>query len=306
MVRTRFNQLVLNHFRQVKAGLFSAGLCTLGLTLTQLLGPWPLKIIFDHVLLDKPLPSFLWFLGGILESGKVPALVAISCSIVLIAVFKGFFSYFQLYSTSRIGNQAVYTLRKELFAHLQRLSLSFHNRARSGELMTKIASDTNTLKDVFAGSALDFTAQLLTLIGMFVIMFALNWKLNLIVMATFPFLFYALFYLYRKTKASAKRRRKKEGRLASRMSEVLTAVPLVQAFGREEYEENRFDTESAQTLVESIRSTRLEAAATRTMEIVSAVGTGATVLFGSLQVLKGAMMPGELLLFVSYLSSIYK
>src|SRR5437899_7841898 len=107
----------------------------------------------------------------------------------------------------------VYSLRRELFGHLQRLSLSFHNRARCGELLTKVTGDTNTLEDTFADSALAFTADLLTVIGMFGIMFALNWKLSLVVLAPFPGLFYALSYLHRKIKASAKRQRKKEGKI---------------------------------------------------------------------------------------------
>lgn len=304
--RTRFKQIVLNFLLQVKVGLFLAALCVLGSTLTGLLAPWPLKIIFDQILLDKPLPSSLSFLGGMLQSGKVLSLVVISLAILLIALLRGFFSYSQLYITSRIGYQMIYTLRRELFAHLQRLSLSFHNQARSGELLTKVTSDTNTLKDIFTESVLTFTAHLLTLIGMFAIMFALNWKVSLIVLATFPVLFYALYYLYQKVKASAKRQRRKEGKIASRISEILTAVSLVQAFGRERYEEERFETESAQTLEESIRTARIEAATTRTVEIVSNVGTWAVILFGSFQVLKGQMTPGDILIFASYVTNIYK
>jgi hypothetical protein len=95
-------------------------------------------------------------------------------------------------------NTLIYTLRCQLFAHLQRLSLSFHCRAHWGELLTKITSDANALKDVFAESALMFAADLLAVVGMFTIMFALNWQLSPIVLATPPLLLYALFYLYRK------------------------------------------------------------------------------------------------------------
>ena len=121
-----------------------------------------------------------------LESGKTLSLIVISLAIVVIAVLRGLFSYFQLSITSRTGYQMVYSLRRELFVHLQRLSLSFHNRARCGELLTKVTGDTNTLKDAFPDLALAFAADLLTVIGMFGIMVALNWKLGLIVVAPFP------------------------------------------------------------------------------------------------------------------------
>ena len=304
--RSRFKRVVVNHLLQAKARLLLASLCLLGFILTGLLAPWPLKIIFDHVLLDKPLPSSLSFLRAMLESGKTLSLIVISLAIVVIAVLRGLFSYFQLSITSRTGYQMVYSLRRELFVHLQRLSLSFHNRARCGELLTKVTGDTNTLKDAFPDLALAFAADLLTVIGMFGIMVALNWKLGLIVVAPFPILFYAVLYRYRTVKASAKRQRKKEGRIASQIAEALTAVALVQAFGRERYEEERFETESAQTLEESIHTARTEAAAARTVEIISAVGIWVVILFGSLQVLWGQLTPGDVLIFASYASNMYK
>src|SRR5213594_2513375 len=304
--RSRFKQVVINHLLQVKASLLLAALCMLGFTLTGLLAPWPLKIIFDYVLLDHRLPPSLSLLGGVLQHGKVPALALISLAVVLIALLKGLFSYAQLPITSRIGYQMVYSLRRQLFVHLQRLSLSFHNRARSGDLLIKVTDDTNTLKDVFVESALAVVGYLLTLFGMFAVMFALNWRLSLIVLATFPVLFYALSYLYRKIKTSAKSQRRSEGRMVSRISEILMAVSVVQAFGRERYEEERFETESGQTLEESIRTARMEASATRIVEMITAVGTWAVILLGCLQVLEGRMTPGDILIFVSYTTSLYK
>src|SRR5207244_783069 len=256
----RFRQIFWTHLRQVKGRLIMASLCTLGVTAAELLKPWPLKLILDHCILDKPLPHFLNFLAGIVEGNKVTLVVEASCAIVLIAVFGGLFSYSQIFITSSIGYKMVYALRRELFAHLQRLSLSFHNHARSGDLMTKIAGDTNTLKDIFAESILKFAAQALEVLGMFAIMFALNWKVSLIPLATMPFLCFSLFHLYRKTKVSVKKQKRQEGKVASRMTEVLSAIPLVQAFAREKYEEEKFDAVTAETLQESIRIAGLEAA----------------------------------------------
>jgi len=304
--RSRFKQVVIDDLRQVKGRLLLAVLCMFGFILTGLLAPWPLKIIFDNVLLDKPLPLSLSFLGGVLQSGKILFLVVISLAIVVIALLRGLFSYAQLSITSRTGYQMVYSLRRELFVHLQRLSLSFHNRARCGELLTTVTGDTDTLKDIFADSALAFAADLLTVIGMFGIMFFLNWKLGLMVLAAFPFLFYALLYRYRKVKASAKRQRKREGKIASQITETLTAIALVQAFGRERYEEERFETESVQTVEESIHTDRTEAATARTVEIISATGTWVVILLGSLQVLWGQMTPGDVLIFASYATNMYK
>ena len=304
--RARFRQIFWAHLKQVKGRLVVAAVCTVGVAVTELLKPWPLKIIIDHGILQKPVPHLLPFIQHLLPSGQIPLLVAASVGIVVIAVGAGLFSYSQIFITSSIGYTTVYALRRELFAHLQRLSLSFHNRARSGDLLTRIGADTNTLKDVFADSILKFAAQLLTVVGMFGILFAMNWRIGAIALGTLPFLGYSLLHLYRKTKASAKKQKRQEGQVASRMSEVLSAMPLVQAFAREKHEEERFDAVTGETLRESIRIARLEAAATRSSEIITALGTAAAVLFGALQVVQGRMLPGELVLVVAYLTNMYK
>ena len=304
--RTRFRQVIFGYLREAKLSMALAALCTLGLTLTELLKPWPIKIIFDYVLLGKSLPGYLSFLGGLFDSGRTTFLVAMAGAMVLVALLTGAFAYLQIYITSRIGNELVYTLRRTLFAHLQRLSLSFHNRTRSGEHMTKIVSDTNTLKDVFAKSALTASSHILTFFGMFAIMFFLDWRLGLVVLATLPLLGGTLFYRYRAAKASSRRQRKREAVIATRISEVMSTVPLVQAFGRERHEQERFEAESTEYLEESIRNARVEAMATRSVVVISALGTAAVVLVGALQVLAGRMTPGDLLLFTSYVQSMYR
>jgi len=303
---TRFRHLFLANLREVRGRLLFAALCTLGATAAELLKPWPLKIILDHVILDKPVPRALRALQGLFPAGKVPLLLEAAAGIVVIALLGGLFSYFQIFITSSIGYRMVYALRRELFTHLQTLSLGFHTHARSGDLLTKIAGDTNTLKDVFADSILKFTSYVLTVAGMLAILAAIDWKIGVIALATLPFLGYSLLHLYRKTKLSVKTQKRQEGQVASRMSEVLSAVPLVQAFARERYEAEQFDAVTQETVRESIRVARLEAAATRSSEIITALGTAAAVLFGAFQVLKGRMLPGDLVLVVGYLTNMYK
>jgi ATP-binding cassette subfamily B protein/subfamily B ATP-binding cassette protein MsbA len=303
---SRFKQIVFAHLRRVRGSIFAAIVCILGSTLTSLIVPWPMKLIFDHVLLNHPLPAHLvsaqWFLHG----GSEQALWILCGSMVVIALFKGVFSYYQLFLTSRIGYLLVYTLRSELFDHLQRLSLAFHSSTPSGELLNKLTSDTNTLKDVYADSALTFTTHVLTVLGMFAIMFSLSVKLSLIVLASFPVLCLAIVMIYSRVKRSARKQRHNEGRLASRVSELLNAVPLVQTYGMEDFERERFDVESSQSMTESVRTARIEAGATRMIEIISAIGTGIVVLFGCLQVFAGVLTPGDVLVFSSYIAQMYQ
>ncbi|HZS08529.1 MAG TPA: ABC transporter ATP-binding protein [Blastocatellia bacterium] len=309
MQKTRavtLQEIVREHLRGSRWSLVVAALCMVGFTLTELASPWPLKIIFDHILLGQQLPPSLAGLGPLLGRGKTFAVVALSLGILAIAGLRAGFAYFQTFITLRIGYELVFRLRQALFAHLQQLSLSFHSRARTGELLTKVVTDTNALKDVFAESALIFAAHLITLAGMFAVMFSLNWRLGLVVLATFPFLGYTLFFVYRRLKASARRQREHEGRVASRIHEVLSSLHLVRAYARERHEQERFEKESSHTLEEGVRTARLEAAATRAVEIISAASMCSVVLAGALQVMAGRMLPGEVLIFTAYLSSMYK
>jgi ATP-binding cassette, subfamily B, bacterial len=303
---SRFRQVVLDYLRRAKGSLFFAAACMVGVTVMELLRPWPLAIVFDHILGERPLPWYLSPFQGLFQDGKMLPLLAIVIAIVLIAVFTGIFAYLQVYITSRIGSELVYTLRRRLFAHLQRLSLTFHNRSKSGEHLTKVVSDTNTLRDIFTELALNTTSQSLTFVGMFGIMFFLNWQLALVVMATIPLLAGVIVYRFRAAKSSSRRQRKKEEEIANRVTEVLSTVPLVQAFSREEHEEERFEVESGEYLRESIRNARIEAVATRSITIISAFGTAGVVLVGALQVLAGVISPGDLLVFAAYMQSMFK
>ena len=304
--RNRLRQIFWANLREVKWRLILAALCTMGVAATDLLKPWPLKLILDHAILDKPLPHVLGILRGLAEGEKFTFVLAASGAIVLIAVCAGLLAYSHTFITSLVGYKMVYALRREMFAHLQRLSLSFHNRSRSGDLLTRIAADTNTLRDVFAEAILKLSCHILTVIGMLAVMFALNWQVSLIALATLPLLCYSMFHRYHKTKSSVKAQRRREGQVFSRMGEVLSAIPLVQAFAREKYEEEQFDQVTAQTLKESIRISRHQAAASRSSEIITTLGTAAAVLFGALQVLKNRMLPGDLVLVVAYLNTMYK
>ncbi|MBK7600148.1 MAG: hypothetical protein IPJ07_17160 [Acidobacteria bacterium] len=112
-------------------------------------------------------------------------MIVISFRYFLIALFKGVFDYFQSFITSRIGYELVYRLRSELFGHLQQLSLSFSCAGAHRRVAHQSRQRYPTLKDVFAESALTFTSHLLTVVGMFIIMFTLNWRMGLIVLPPF-------------------------------------------------------------------------------------------------------------------------
>jgi hypothetical protein len=304
--RTRLLAIARESLRPLRGSALLALAGLLGMVCAELAAPWPLKIILDHVLLDKPLPESLAFVAPLLELGAWPSLAALAAGMAIIALFLGSSAYLQMYLTAKIGYMVVYRLRSALFSHLQRLSLVFHHRARTGELVTKVASDTNLLRELFGEWVLVFLGQMLTLVAMFGVMFMLNWRLALVVLATLPPLAFVLYRLNRSIKHSARDERRYEGRMASRLNEVLSSMALVQAFGRQGYEEDRFQSEIEDNLKSGIRAARASAAVSRSIALISALGTAITVLFGAAQVLDGHLTPGELLVFLAYVTRLYK
>jgi len=302
----RLRVLVRACLKERRLALSLAAVALLGVVLAEVLAPWPLKIIFDHILLAKPLPPTLALLQPVLDWGTWPALMVATLAIATIALAGGVLAYLQLYTTAKVGHRITWRLRGELFAHLQRLSLAFHRDSRSGELLTKVAGDTNLLRDMFSDWALTLGRHALTLVAMLSVMFLLNWQLALVVAATLPPLLGVIFVLNRRVKASVREQRKHEGLMATRLNEVLSSIALVQAFGRHTYEEDRFSREIEANYESGMRTTRTTGAIVKAIAVISAAGTAITVLLGAHEVLVGRLTPGELLVFISYVTSLYK
>lgn len=302
----RLRMLVRACLKEQRLPLAIAALSLMLFVLVEVLAPWPLKIIFDHILLARPLPASLHLLQPVLDQGTWPALVVAAGSIALIALAAGVFSYLQIYHSAKVGHRITWRLRAALFAHLQRLSLAHHRATRTGELTTKVASDTNLLRDMYSDWALTFVRHIITLAVMLAVMFLLNWQLALVVLATMPPLLGAIFWLSRRVKASSREQRRHEGHMASRLNDVLSSIALVQAFGRQTDEEDRFRREIEANYQSGMRSTRVSGAIVKTIAVASAAGTAVTVLVGANEVLAQRLTPGELLVFVAYVTSLYK
>lgn len=302
----RVRAIVRACLKEQRTSVMLAVLGMLGVVLCELIAPWPLKLIFDHVLLQRPWPASLAWLGDPLMRGPWPALFGAAAAMALVALASGALSYLQIYTSARIGHRITLVLRGELFAHLQRLSLARHHALQSGELITKVAGDTNLLRDMYGEWALTLVRQALTVVAMLGVMVWLNWHLALVVAITLPPLLAVIYGLNRKVKSTVRQQRKHEGRMTSRLNEVLSSMALVQAFGRESFEENRFRREIEANYDSGMRATRSAGAIARAIAVVSAVGTAITVLVGAREVLQGRLSPGELLVFMAYVASLYK
>jgi ATP-binding cassette, subfamily B, bacterial len=291
--------------RHVRGELTLALICTLGTTITVLARPWPLKIVFDYALIPKHRSR--WALPFDIKGYGPMGVATVSCGLLLlIALLWGLFSYYQSYLLASAGQRLTYTVRRRFFAHLQRLSLSVHTAHRTGDLVLRATGDTNMLREMLVDSALIILSEFLVVFAMLGVMFYMDWQLTTVSLAVLPLMTLTAFRFSHELREAVRLQRQRDGRMASLLSEVLHAITVVQAFGRESHEDERFADFNKRSLKQGLRAVRLEAGLERTVEVLVAIGTGGVVWFGVRRVLEGYLTPGDLLVFTGYLASMYK
>ena len=215
----------------------------MGETLTDILEPWPIKIVVDNILQAKPFTGWLGGLVTRLFGHNAYAIVNFAvAAVAVIAVVGAVSSYFEKYLTTSVSQWVGHDLRRTLYHHIQRLSLAEHDESRSGDLITRVTSDIEAVQDFINSALLGMLVNVLTLAGMIGVMFYLNWRFTLIALSVSPVLFLVVYYFTRRIKKASRAVRKKEGELLSIVEEVLTSIRVVQAFAREDYEEKRFES----------------------------------------------------------------
>ena len=269
----------------------------------SLLGPWPLKIIFDSVLDSEPLPAWLRGFAGQekLEILKFAAFAALG-----IAFAGAICSYAQKHFTTTVGQLVTHDLRKTLYFKMQRLSLAFHNRTQTGDLISRVTGDIDSIQSFVGSGMLSSVMQAVTLAGMIGVMFYMNWKFTLIALSVAPVLFFVVFRYTRLIKQFSRDVRKKEGNIVSLVQEVLSSMQVVKAFAREEYEQKRMEEESLETVEVALKARSVKAKLTPIVEIIVAAGTSLVLWYGGRMVLENQLSAGSLIVFVSYLSKMYK
>jgi ABC-type multidrug transport system fused ATPase/permease subunit len=135
-------------------------------------------------------------------------------------------------------------LRRTLYTHVQRLSLAFHDQQPTGDLISRVTVDIDSVQSFIVSGLLSILVDTLTLVGMIVVMFCVNWQFTLIALSVVPPLFIIVNSYTRKVKKASREVRKKEGRMISVVSEVVSSIRVVKAFSREDYEVRRFEGES--------------------------------------------------------------
>ena len=267
-------------------------LAEVGLSLAQ---PWPLRWVVDKVLQPA-------------QPATHPQLILAASAITLVALvlLAGVADYWATRLLSAAGLHVANDLRLSVLARLQRQSLRFHGKHRVGDLTTRVTSDVAYTQDMLVQVLATLLPATALVIGMFVVMVTLDPVFTLLALLSTPPLIWATRRARKELRSAARRVRKADGALASAATEDLSAIHLVQVFGLEHERLRHFAGLSETSLTAGVESVRVQSQFGPLVEVASVFSTAAVLWFGAERVLSGHLSLGVLLVFITYLGSLYK
>jgi ATP-binding cassette subfamily B protein len=284
-----------------------AFVAVLGETLTDVLEPWPVKIVVDNLLQHKRLPNWIGKpVMSLFGDNQLAILNFAVGAVAAIAIVGAISSYFEKYLTTSVSQWVTHDLRRMLYSHIQRLSLAEYDETRTGDLISRVTSDINAVQDFVNSALLGILVNVLTLVGMIGVMFYINWRFTLIALSVSPLLFAFVYVFTRRIKKYSRAVRKKESELTSVVQEVLTSIRVVKAFAREDYEQERFEARSLDNVETALKARSLKAKLAPFVEVIVALGTCLVLGYGARLVLNGQLSAGVLIVFLLYLGKMYK
>lgn len=266
-----------------------------------LLAPWPLQVLVDHVLQDAPLPAWLpaWI-------GNRETLLAVAVtSGLLITLLQNLVTVIDHYVNARLEQSMVLDFRSDLFQHAQRLSMSFHDRKRSGMVIYAINSQGDGVARLIMVIP-PLAQSLLTLIGMFWITYQLDPQLALVSLVVVPVLFYSVRHYMTRIQPFLQQVRDMEGESLSIVHEAMSMLKVIVAFGREQHEFTRFRRQGERAVNARVKVTVRQTLFNLVVNTTTAAGTALVLGIGAHHVLTGQLSVGQLLVVMSYIAAVYQ
>lgn len=266
---------------------------------------YPLAYLIDYLKGDQ---------GPVLAAWGIPTLIApevdtiafLTLAIILLAIVNATGDSLSEIYLAVAGRKLGYKLRVALYDHLQRLSLTFHHRRRTGDMLTRVTSDVTALEDFVINSLSDLAGSLFLLIGTLAYLLYRSWEVAAIAVLIVPVLALVSSYFTRRIKAAAGIQRSREGDLASAAQEMLTSVQAIQTFNSGEYEQERFADLSQSTMAVALVAARLQAQFTWVISVMQAFVTAAVIWLGLWLTSQEAITIGTLVLFVTLIQNMFK
>jgi ATP-binding cassette, subfamily B, bacterial len=289
------------HLREQRRLLVGGSVALFVEVAMRLLEPWPLKYVLDAVVAAS---------GAELRVGQPASLgtVLLVATLALVGVvaLRALAAYLMTVLFALAGNRVLTRVRTELYAHLHTLSMSYHDRTRTGDLVTRVTGDVGRLQEVTVTAALPLVGNVVTLAGMLVVVAVLDWQLALLVLLVFPVFLLTSVRLTRRISSVSRTQRQAEGAMASLATESLGAMQVVQAYSLEERMQKAFGGSNAKSLQDGVKAKKLSAGLERKTDVLVGVATAVVLYVGARRVLAGQLTPGELVVFLTYLKTAFK
>jgi ATP-binding cassette, subfamily B, bacterial len=291
-------------FRPALAGqrgrMVTALLLALGATALELLRPWPTKVLFDRVLLAP---------DGHQSVGPLPpvlSVAAIAASVAGISALAGWFTMRSTVVAAEVSRKVTTRVRRQVFEHLHRLDLPYHQSSHSGDLLVRVMGDVNLLRDALFGSWLALAERGALFVGMAVVLALLDPVLALCALLPLPVLALGLGRSSNRLRAVTKKQRRREGDAASFAVESLRQIHLVKAYAREGEAARAFSEQVGAGERAGVKAARISAHMARLTEVTTGIGLALVLFVGAQRVLAGALTPGQLLVASAYAKTLYK
>jgi ATP-binding cassette subfamily B protein len=239
-------------------------------------------------------------------AGDVSALDLIVVAFLAVAVVYAVASYLQTYLVGWVGTRALQDLRERIFVHLQAMSIGFFTRRSPGVLISRMTNDVEALNQLLSTGVVTMFSSTLTLVGVVVILLALDWKLALVTFITFPLLALASFVFRVVSHGAYRETRERIAAITAYLQETLSGVRVVRSFGQEPRHATRMTELNEANRTANLRTVYLNASYFPAVELMSAVGTAAILLYGGSQAIDGALQIGVIVAFVGYLQVFFE
>ena len=262
---------------------------------------YPIGYLIDFLEGKRPPLWFPW-----IASPQYRTIALLTTAIIVFAALDSLGDSLAEIFLARGGRSLGYAMRVMLYSHLQRLSLAFHNRQRTGDVVRRVTSDVEQVEAFIIASLSDIAGSVLLLIGTLAFLLFHSWEVMVLAVLVVPVLSLVANYFYRRITATARLQRAREADLASAAHEMLTAVPVVKTFGRSDYEEQRFAEDSRKAMAAALDSAGLEARFSWIFHVFEALSISAVVWLGMWLVDRGALSVGTLVLFVILIQNMFR
>ncbi len=289
------------HVRPVRGLLIAGLLASVMSAVMQWIAPWPLKYIFDSVISHKPLPSWLSWL----PTNANTLLWVMVAVMAVVAAMLALSDYFSTRFVATAGQRVIFAIRGQLFRHIEAQGAGFHQRRRVGDLLARLGGDVQAIQSAVVTALPTLVRNLLTLVGMIVIMFIVDWRFSLLALVLAPVLALASRYYLNKIRSIQRRARQADGEASSVAQEVLTSMTVVQAFGAEDVEAQRYEEATGRGLEENRLAIVAQSQFTPLVTLAMTMSTVVVIYFGVRAINAGQLSAGDLLVFMAYLRGMF-